>query len=220
MEKEEITQLTEEMLAETEGLKAQLNSETTKRKKLHNQLVNLRGAIRVFCRVRPMLDAAGEHIEGTVSTEVDDTTDSISVVGNRANAYKPQEIKQKKFSFDRVFAMDSSQEAIYDETSAVVTSVMDGYNVCIFAYGQTGSGKTFTMEGSEDSRGVNYRTLGELFELAKFRRSQMQYSFNVSLVEVYNEEVRDLLADHTTEVTWNSHNKVRADSGSFRRRHC
>jgi len=42
---------------------------------------------------------------------------------------------------------------IYADVSPLVTSVLDGYNVCIFAYGQTGSGKTFTMEGTERDRG-------------------------------------------------------------------
>jgi len=206
--KEEIASLAAEMLAETEGLKTQLNSETNKRKKLHNQLVNLRGAIRVFCRVRPMLNADGDHIDGSISTEVDESIDTISVNGARANAHRPQDVKEKKYQFDRVFSMESSQEAIYDETSAVVTSVMDGYNVCIFAYGQTGSGKTYTMEGTESDRGVNYRTLKELFELAHLRRSQMVYKFEVSLVEVYNEEVRDLLAEYVPEVTWSTVGKT------------
>ena len=85
---------------------------------------------------------------------------------------------------------------------------MDGYNVCIFAYGQTGSGKTYTMEGTDGDRGVNYRTLKELFELAHLRRSQMEYKFEVSLVEVYNEEVRDLLAEYVPEVTWSTLGKV------------
>jgi kinesin family protein C2/C3 len=86
---------------------------------------------------------------------------------------------------------------------------MDGYNVCIFAYGQTGSGKTHTMEGTEQQRGVNYRTLKELFEIAHLRRAQMNFEFDVSLVEVYNEEVRDLLQEYVPEITWTTHGKVR-----------
>ena len=52
----------------------------------------------------------------------------------------------------------------YTQVSALVTSVLDGYNVCIMAYGQTGSGKTFTMEGPDGDPGVNTRALGELFK--------------------------------------------------------
>lgn len=73
-------------------------------------------------------------------------------------------------------------------------SVLDGYNVCIFAYGQTGTGKTFTMEGTEGNRGVNYRTLEELFKIAKERSENFAYHLSVSVLEVYNEQIRDLLA--------------------------
>lgn len=76
----------------------------------------------------------------------------------------------------------------------MVTSVLDGYNVCIFAYGQTGTGKTFTMEGTEENRGVNYRTLEELFKIAGERKETFSYSISVSVLEVYNEQIRDLLA--------------------------
>lgn len=76
----------------------------------------------------------------------------------------------------------------------MVISVLDGYNVCIFAYGQTGTGKTFTMEGTEDNRGVNYRTLEELFNMAEERKETFRYNISVSVLEVYNEQIRDLLA--------------------------
>lgn len=76
----------------------------------------------------------------------------------------------------------------------MVISVLDGYNVCIFAYGQTGTGKTFTMEGTEQNRGVNYRTLEQLFKTASERSDTFTYDISVSVLEVYNEQIRDLLA--------------------------
>lgn len=83
---------------------------------------------------------------------------------------------------------------VFSDASAMVISVLDGYNVCIFAYGQTGTGKTFTMEGTAQNRGVNYRTLAHLFEVAKERSETFAYEINVSVLEVYNEQIRDLLA--------------------------
>lgn len=83
---------------------------------------------------------------------------------------------------------------VFSNTAPVVVSVLDGYNVCIFAYGQTGTGKTFTMEGPADNRGVNYRTLEELFRIADDRNAQFNYEISVSVLEVYNEQIRDLLA--------------------------
>ena len=87
---------------------------------------------------------------------------------------------------------------VFADASPMVVSVLDGYNVCIFAYGQTGTGKTFTMEGSEDNRGVNYRTLEQLFKIAEERRETFVYDISVSVLEVYNEQIRDLLASSPT----------------------
>lgn len=59
----------------------------------------------------------------------------------------------KKFEFERVFTPQMGQGDVFDAVGPLCTSVMDGYNVCIFAYGQTGSGKTYSMEGPEGDRG-------------------------------------------------------------------
>ena len=90
-------------------------------------------------------------------------------------------------------------EAVFAQTKPIVTSVLDGYNVCIFAYGQTGTGKTFTMEGTLENRGVNYRTLEELFRISDERGGIMRYELFVSMLEVYNEKIRDLLIDNSNQ---------------------
>ena len=81
-----------------------------------------------------------------------------------------------------------------------MVSVLDGYNVCIFAYGQTGTGKTFTMEGTEEARGVNYRTLEELFRVIRERQGMFKYELTVSVLEVYNEQIHDLLLQESQPV--------------------
>lgn len=90
-------------------------------------------------------------------------------------------------------------EDVFIQTLPIVISVMDGYNVCIFAYGQTGTGKTFTMEGTPENRGVNYRTLEELFKISRDRSSTMKYELSVSMLEVYNEKIRDLLVENSDQ---------------------
>ena len=80
-----------------------------------------------------------------------------------------------------------------------MTSVLDGYNVCIFAYGQTGTGKTFTMEGTPENRGVNYRTLEELFRISRERSNIINYELFVSMLEVYNKKIRDLLVEKSNQ---------------------
>lgn len=83
---------------------------------------------------------------------------------------------------------------VFADASPLVISVLDGYNVCLFAYGQTGTGKTFTMEGTELNRGVNYRTLEQLFKTVEERKETFTCSISVTALEVYNEQIRDLLA--------------------------
>ena len=86
---------------------------------------------------------------------------------------------------------------MFGEVSALVQSALDGYKVCIFAYGQTGSGKTFTMQGTADERncGIVPRSLKQIFQAtAAARHKGWTYDLRASFVEVYNENVRDLLA--------------------------
>jgi hypothetical protein len=94
------------------------------------------------------------------------------------------------------FGPESTQAEVFAETQPLVISVLDGYNVCIFAYGQTGSGKTHTMQGYGDEHGVNPRALNELFNLAKERKGAFDYDISVSLLEIYNETIRDLVEPH------------------------
>eukprot|EP00882_Tetradesmus_deserticola_P011657 GHRQ01012332.1.p4 GENE.GHRQ01012332.1~~GHRQ01012332.1.p4 ORF type:complete len:123 (+),score=48.19 GHRQ01012332.1:505-873(+) len=83
---------------------------------------------------------------------------------------------------------------VFDEVSDLVTSILDGYNVCIMAYGQTGSGKTYTIEGPAEDPGVNSRALAELFRSADERSTGFGYAFSASVLEIYNEQIFDLLA--------------------------
>ena len=98
-----------------------------------------------------------------------------------------------KFEFDRVFTPESSQEMVFEAVKPICTSVLDGYNVCIFAYGQTGSGKTFTMEGYGENKGISPRAVTELFTLVSNMTSEWSFQINFSMLEIYNETIRDLL---------------------------
>ncbi|KAM7306076.1 carboxy-terminal kinesin 2-like isoform X2, partial [Ixodes scapularis] len=111
------------------------------------------------------------------------------------------------FPFDRVFPGSATQAEVYEEVAHVVQSALDGYNVCIFAYGQTGSGKTFTMEGppeldlgspNDSQLGLIPRALQQVFMSAqKLQRTQhWEFTMVASYLEIYNENVRDLLSTH------------------------
>lgn len=82
----------------------------------------------------------------------------------------------------------------------MICSVLDGYNVCIFAYGQTGSGKTYTMEGPENDRGVYYRAVEEMFKSIKERTQNYEYNLEISLMEIYNEQIRDLFCSQNKKL--------------------
>ncbi|KAI3699199.1 hypothetical protein L2E82_43323 [Cichorium intybus] len=171
-----------------EDLKTKYSEEQVKRRKLHNQVEDAKGNIRVFCRCRPLNKS--ESSSG-YSTVVDFSTASDGVLGVSTGGSNST---KKTFKFDCVFTPKDNQDNVFAHASPLVTSVLDGYNVCIFAYGQTGTGKTFTMEGTSGNRGVNYRTLEELFKISKQRSDTFTYNISVSVLEVYNEQIRDLLA--------------------------
>ena len=108
-----------------------LAREQLARKRLHNEMEDLKGRIRVYVRIRPFSKSELER----GSTEVVCKDGKLSVLVK-------QEGQKKTFDFDQVFAgSDSngnSQPDIFRDTKHLVMSVVDGYNVCIFAYGQTG----------------------------------------------------------------------------------
>ncbi|CAL9757073.1 unnamed protein product [Musa acuminata subsp. burmannicoides] len=174
------------LVAQTEDLKLKYSEEIAKRKKLYNQIQEAKGNIRVFCRCRPLSKQEVSTGHNAV-VDFDAAKDGeIGIMNGGAT--------KKSFKFDRVYTPKDNQADVYVDASPLVTSVLDGYNVCIFAYGQTGTGKTFTMEGTEQNRGVNYRTLEELFKIAEERNETYSYNLSVSVLEVYNEQIRDLLA--------------------------
>ncbi|KAJ8547399.1 hypothetical protein K7X08_010985 [Anisodus acutangulus] len=157
-------------------------------RKLYNQVQDLKGSIRVYCRVRPFLP--GQSSCASSVDHIDDGTITISIPSKNGRG-------RKSFNFNKVFGSCATQGEVFSDTQPLIRSVLDGYNVCIFAYGQTGSGKTYTMSGpknlTEQSQGVNYRALGDLFLLAEQRKDTFHYDVSVQMIEIYNEQVRDLL---------------------------
>lgn len=130
-------------LEETVIAKEKLRAEESLRRKLHNQVQELKGNIRVFCRVRPTL---GVEADGGAEMRFPDTDKEgkeIEIVGAaEKSALGNVTTKAYPFSFDKVFGPSAQNGHVFEEISQLVQSALDGYNVCIFCYGQTGSGKT------------------------------------------------------------------------------
>jgi len=162
------------------SLEQQLACAERQRIELHNTIQELKGNIRVYCRVRPTKDGS------EVVLQLQEPNKLMLTCGFESHA----------FTFDKVFSGHSTQADVFHEVSGLVQSALDGYKVCIFAYGQTGSGKTYTMQGSDEPgcSGLIPRTLVKLFKEADNMRARgWNWSFSVSLMEVYNENLRDLL---------------------------
>ncbi|XP_056437037.1 kinesin-like protein KIF25 [Gadus chalcogrammus] len=193
--------------------KERCRAEKQRRREIHNTLVELRGNIRVHCRVRPVLPLdqvqSCSSPSGAISSEevihVSEDTVLVNCIQNGNPAIN------KVFEFERVHGPEDSQNVVFEEVKPLLTSLLDGYNVCIMAYGQTGSGKTHTMMGSQgppgspqpgapqgvsspgDQQGIIPQAAVELFRLISGKPSE-SHVVEVSVVEVYNNEVFDLLS--------------------------
>ncbi|TKY61748.1 Kinesin-4 protein [Spatholobus suberectus] len=175
-------------------------------RKLYNQVQDLKGSIRVYCRVRPFFPGQSNHLSAVENIE--DGIITINIPSKNGKG-------RRSFNFNKVFGPSASQAEVFLDMQPLVRSVLDGYNVCIFAYGQTGSGKTYTMTGpkeiTEKSQGVNYRALSDLFLIADQRRDTFHYDVSVQMIEIYNEQVRDLLVTDGTNKRY-PFTKIRSSS--------
>mmetsp|Transcript_31214 Transcript_31214/g.62040 ORF Transcript_31214/g.62040 Transcript_31214/m.62040 type:complete len:532 (+) Transcript_31214:131-1726(+) len=148
--------------------------------------------VKVVVRIRPLFGTEIQNGNLIAATAYPDRG-QISVKNPKANDSEPP----KDFFFDAVFNDKVEQKQIYDIcASGLVESVLNGYNGTIFAYGQTGAGKTHTMEGKPDppnQRGIIPHSFYHIFEHVNTTKDQ-QFLIRASYLEIYNEEIRDLLS--------------------------
>ena len=198
----EISAIKEQMA----GVEKKLVEEMVKRRALHNRVMELQGNIRVYCRSRPVsqIETKAGQENASVVVHFPEKDDGAVLVRARLES---KEVRSA-YEFDAGFNFASSQAQVFEKVHPFVISAMDGYNCCIFAYGQTGSGKTYTMEGPSADRGVNVRALESMFVEAEDREKRlgMKYTFTVTMCEIYQEDVYDLLpskkntAGHRTKI--------------------
>lgn len=178
-------------------------------------VMDLRGNIRVGCRVRPHLGGAGGNAEANYSFPdalVEQRSVQLTMAPRKSLSGGKAKCKGKthSFQFDRVFGPQATQADVYEEISQMVQSAVDGYNVCIFAYGQTGSGKTHTMLGAEshsegdssapafdlegENAGMMPRAANHVFSyMTEMHDHGWQFEAEATMVEIYCETIRDLL---------------------------
>jgi len=168
-----------------------------------NEYMEAKGNIRVFVRLRPP-----DNDESCIT--VDQNAMSLQSVARKTVDGLHDTTSTWRFSFDKIFSEDSSQQQVFDEIKLLVQSALDGFKVAIFAYGQTGSGKTYTMEGPPATHvsrkppgtaGMIQRAFSLVFShIQKLADTGWSYTLSASYVEIYNEAVRDLLSKDIVEL--------------------
>ncbi|WKY05334.1 hypothetical protein Q1695_005943 [Nippostrongylus brasiliensis] len=143
-------------------------------------------SVRVIARCRPLNDRE-KGLNSTVCVSMDSASAQVTLTSDGP---------PKLFTFDGAYYMDATGEQIYNDiVYPLVENVIEGYNGTVFAYGQTGSGKTFSMQGLPNvpaQRGIIPRAFEHIF-LATATTENMKFLIHCSYLEIYNEEVRDLL---------------------------
>ncbi|CAK4756639.1 hypothetical protein LEN26_014344 [Aphanomyces euteiches] len=216
----EIRRIQIDCRGQMEDIETKFRQSELLRRKLHNQVMELKGNIRVFCRVRPVL--SNERAFGRQAPEVymfpdyDKEKRRVVLIADskthtsymQSSSNQDNGAKKWPFEFDQVFDWDATQEEMFEEVAALVQSAVDGYNVSIFAYGQTGSGKTYTMQGDEQALaehnpsqwnqipdlGIVGRTISHIFATCEKQREHgWEYHITFEMYEIYNESIRDLM---------------------------
>ncbi|KAM4878097.1 kinesin-like protein KIF27 [Thomomys bottae] len=147
--------------------------------------------IKVAVRIRPLLCKEVLH-NHQVCVRIIPNTQQI-IIG-----------RDRVFTFDFVFGKNSTQDEIYNTCiKPLVLSLIEGYNATVFAYGQTGSGKTYTIGGGhvasvvEGQKGIIPRAIQEIFQSVS-ENTNIDFNIKVSYIEVYKEDLRDLLELETS----------------------
>eukprot|EP00954_Amorphochlora_amoebiformis_P001333 101849-Amorphochlora_amoeboformis.AAC.1 len=192
----------DEQKAKIVQLRTEAAHQETMRRRLHNQIHELKGNIRVFVRVRPANPNGNGESPAILPITYPPNTDRMALnIKEITTGVGGEKERFHDFKFDRVFSPWEDQDAVFKEVSNTIQSALDGYRVCIFAYGQTGSGKTHTLLGasnnpSDPRRGITPRAVHLLYkQMDNLKEKGWKFECRVSILEVYNEKIRDLLPE-------------------------
>jgi kinesin family member C2/C3 len=187
---EQISHSLQSSQGEVARLQEKLAMESASRRKLLHEVQDLRGAVRVYCRPRP-----SGH-KGLLSLPSHDT-----ILLHRDKFQ--DDVGPVSFEFDRVFEPHAQQQDVYTEVEEVCLGVLDGYNICLMTYGPSRCGKTCTLLGDVNlssekteilSHGIHLKAMKQLFTIAHHRSDRYKDTFSLTIIEVYNDRIRDLLS--------------------------
>ena len=166
------------------------------RKKIQSRYMELRGKIRVMCRVRPLLNNENILINRkNYNKTFSYFNDSIIIKQNK---------EKLKYEFDYIFTDKSNQNSIYEEISILINDIKHQNNISIISYGQTNSGKSFTIEGPDikdnnninnnELNGIIFKSINDIFKISKEYKNK-NFKISISIVEIYNDIIYNLLDD-------------------------
>lgn len=153
--------------------------------------------IMVAVRLRPMWKKESEAGEYSIVRVLDRKLVILrdpAEVANEEKVLGKNRSKEKQYAFDYAFDDSTQQLEVFKNTTMFLCDgVLNGYNSTVFAYGQTGAGKTYTMLGNEQNPGIMFNTMKEVFVQMKQHQSNRDYIIRVSFLEIYNENIKDLI---------------------------
>ncbi|KAL1529784.1 hypothetical protein AB1Y20_000718 [Prymnesium parvum] len=153
------------------------------RKQIAEQLQEMTGGLRVFCRVRPPLE---DEVNAQVAVKVlDDTT---VLLEDPSDNKRPR----RRFEFNQVYGPKAEQAKVFEDVHPMISQTLEGFNVCALFYGAAGSGKTYTMVGTTAEPGLLHRCVNAIFEEITNVDESMHYEVFLSMLEVVDETIRDL----------------------------
>eukprot|EP00929_Paragymnodinium_shiwhaense_P112735 TRINITY_DN80_c0_g3_i1.p1 TRINITY_DN80_c0_g3~~TRINITY_DN80_c0_g3_i1.p1 ORF type:complete len:927 (-),score=229.76 TRINITY_DN80_c0_g3_i1:120-2900(-) len=166
-----------QLVQENEALKAEADAMRHRERTVAAQVASVLSPVSVMCRVRPLASYAAQEQLGRSALNVDGGEINVEDAAGRT----------RKFRTDRVLDGSVSQDDVFTAAAPWIENVVLGGSSCLLAYGATGSGKTYTLQGAgELSDGIATNALKRLINLGELK---------VTMLEVYCDQIRDLLAE-------------------------
>ena len=166
--------------------------------------VEVKSNIQVAVRIRPLIEKEVQNNEFEI-TRIEDNLivifDPVDIEFDKQNKQMIElyhRSREQKYVFDNIFTSESIEQIYQTTVHDLVDPLFKGYNGCVFAYGPTGTGKTHTMIGNGNVMGLCSLSLKEIFE-KKAECHEFEVAINVSYVEIYNEQIRDLLTSQVKD---------------------
>ncbi|KAK9422611.1 putative Kinesin motor domain-containing protein [Seiridium unicorne] len=195
----------QKMTDQRDVVKLQLDKERRANRKMLETIEKMHGNIRVMVRIRPLLEVDTGEMQDfgpQVAGEIASGWSIFAIPENQQSATGAIRQRIRDQEVERIFGPDDTNATVFDEVEYNVRSGLEGGEVTIFAYGASGTGKTFTFlhqeseEEPDANDGLVPRAIDLAFQHAEEVKNRWTYSFEISAVEIYLDELFDLLSEH------------------------